>query len=126
MRAGLRRAQVVFEHPILFGICAGSALALTHMVLGHRIPLLQRWLKTGLVGATALLSLSSASIAAVAVQVALMMWSALFRKNRYGWRFLWFLFRQLIWPSHSVPIRARSSSTFHTLPSTRVQAGIAH
>ncbi|MFG3595140.1 hypothetical protein [Bradyrhizobium sp. RDI18] len=26
MRAGLRRAQVVFEHAILFGICAGSAL----------------------------------------------------------------------------------------------------
>lgn len=92
MRAGLRRAQVVFEHPILFGICAGSALALTHLVLGHRIPLLQRWLKTGLVAATALLSLSSAPIAAVVVQAALIMWSALFRKSPHCWRFLWCLF----------------------------------
>lgn len=92
MRAGLRRAQVVFEHPILFGICAASALALTHLVLGHRIPLFQRWLKTGLVGATALLSLSSAAIAAVVVQTALMMWSALFRKNPHCWRILWCLF----------------------------------
>jgi O-antigen ligase len=91
MRAGLRRAQVVFEHPLLFGICAGSALALTHLVLGYRIPLFQRWLKTGLVGATALLSLSSAPIAAMVVQAALMMWSALFRKSPYCWKFLWCL-----------------------------------
>ncbi|UQR61041.1 O-antigen ligase family protein [Bradyrhizobium sp. C-145] len=89
MRAGLWRAQVVFEHSILFGICAASALAVTHLVLGHRIPLFQRWLKTGLVGGTALLSLSSAPIAAIAVQAALMMWSALFRKNRYCWKILW-------------------------------------
>jgi hypothetical protein len=92
MRAGLRRAQVVFEHAILFGICAGSALALTHLVLGHRVPLLQRWFKTGLVGATALLSLSSAPIAAVVVQAALMMWSALFKKSPYCWKALWCLF----------------------------------
>ena len=89
IRAGLRRVQVVFEHPILFGICAGSALALTHLVLGHRIPPFQRWLKTGLVGATALLSLSSASIAGIVVQAALMMWSGLFRKSPYRWKFLW-------------------------------------
>src|SRR5262249_41143458 len=31
-------------------------------------------------------------IAAVAVQAALIMWGALFRKSRYGWRFLWCLF----------------------------------
>ncbi|WP_156952377.1 O-antigen ligase [Bradyrhizobium sp. WSM1743] len=92
MRGGLRRAQVVFEHPILFGVCAGSALALTHLVLGHRIPQLQRWLKTGLVGATALLSLSSAPIAGMVVQAALIMWSALFRKSPYCWKFLWCLF----------------------------------
>lgn len=92
MRAGLRRAQVVFEHPILLGICAGSALALTHLVLGHRIPLFQRWLKTGLIGATALLSLSSAPIAAIVVQAALIMWGALFRKSPNCWRFLWCLF----------------------------------
>ncbi len=89
MRAGLWRAQVVFEHSILFGICAASALALTHLVLGRRIPLFQRWLKTGLVGATALLSLSSAPIAAIAVQAVLMMWNALFGKSRYCWKFLW-------------------------------------
>jgi hypothetical protein len=92
MRAGLRRAQVVFEHPILFGICASSAFALTHMVLGHHVPLLQRWLKTGLVGATALLSLSSAPIAAIVVQAALLMWSAVFRKSPYCWKLLWGLF----------------------------------
>jgi O-antigen ligase len=92
MRAGLRRAQVVFEHPILFGICASSAFALTHMVLGHRVPLLQRWLMTGLVGATALLSLSSAPIAAIVVQAALIMWSVVFRKSPYCWKLLWGLF----------------------------------
>ncbi|KRR18666.1 O-antigen ligase family protein [Bradyrhizobium retamae] len=92
LRAGLRRAQVVFEHAILFGICASSALALTHLVLGHRIPLFQRCLKTGLVGATALLSLSSAPIAAIVVQATLMIWGALFRKSPYCWRILWCLF----------------------------------
>jgi hypothetical protein len=92
VRGGLRRAQVVFEHPILFGMCAGGAFALTHLVLGHRIPLFQRWLKTGFVGVTALLSLSSAPTAGLVVQAAFMTWGALFGKNPYCWKFLWGVF----------------------------------
>ena len=109
IRAGLRRAQVAFEHPILFGICAGSAFALTHLVLGHRIPLFQRWLKTGLVGATALLSLSSAPIAAIVVQAVLMMWNGLLRKSPYRWKFLWVLllaaYLAVVFGSNQTPIQ---------------------
>ena len=109
IRAGLRRAQVAFEHPILFGICAGSALALTHLVLGHRIPPFQRWLKTGLVGATALLSLSSASMAGIVVQAVLMMWNGLLRKSPYRWKFLWVLFLAaylaVVFGSNQTPIQ---------------------
>ena len=34
-RWGLQRVQATFEHPILFGVFCGSAIGLTHMVLGY-------------------------------------------------------------------------------------------
>lgn len=88
VRAGLTRAQVVFEHPILFGICAGSVFALVHLVLGYGQSLFQRWWKTGLVGLTAFLSLSSAPMAAVVLQAFLLGWGWALRNNPFRWKLL--------------------------------------
>jgi hypothetical protein len=92
LRGGLYRVQVVFEHPILFGICAGSALPLTHLVLGRGKPLFQRSWRTGLVVATAVLSMSSAPLAVLVLQGLLMMWNWLLRSVAYRWKILWGVF----------------------------------
>ncbi|ALN74690.1 hypothetical protein M673_18385 (plasmid) [Aureimonas sp. AU20] len=91
MRAGLYRVQTVFEHPILFGICTGSALALTHLVLGRGLSGVSRWWRSIVVGGTAFLSLSSAPMAALLAQVFLMVWGWSLRRNPARWKLLWAL-----------------------------------
>jgi hypothetical protein len=89
LRSGFYRVQIVFEHPILFGIWAGSVVPFTHLVLGRGRPPFQRWWRTGLVAATAALSLSSAPIAVVVLQGLLMMWNSLLRSVASRWKILW-------------------------------------
>lgn len=74
-RWGLRRAQLFFEHPILMGVCVGSVLALTHMVVGRELPVARRWLGSTMTGATAALSLSSGPLSALLVQIGLLAWN---------------------------------------------------
>ncbi len=88
-RWGLERVQGPFDHPILFGVTCGSALALTQMVLGYRRPLPWRWLRTGLVGATAFLSLSSGPFTAMAAQTALLGWNWALGSIKARWKILW-------------------------------------
>ena len=88
-RWGLRRAQTVFEHPILHGVVCGSFLALVHSVLGDRQSPSKRWLMTGVVGLTAFLSFSSGPITALAVQGMLLGWNWLLRENKNRWNLLW-------------------------------------
>ncbi len=88
-RWGLRRAQTVFEHPILHGVVCGSFLAMVHTVLGDRQSLSKRWLMTGIVGATAFLSFSSGPITALAAQGMLLGWNWLLQQNKSRWKLLW-------------------------------------
>jgi hypothetical protein len=88
-RGGFYRVQAVFDHSILFGLCTGSAFALTHLVIGRGMPAPQRLWRTMIVGLTAVLSLSSAPIAALAMQATFMMWDWLLRSIRYRWAILW-------------------------------------
>ncbi len=87
-RWGLRRVQGVLEHPILFGVVCGSIFALVHLVLGYGEKAGRRWLRTGIVGATALLSLSAGPISALAAQAMLIFWNWLLRNYEYRWRLL--------------------------------------
>lgn len=87
-RWGLRRVQSVLEHPILFGVVCGSILALVHLVLGHGEKAGRRWFRTGIVGATAFLSLSAGPITALAAQLLLLVWNWLLRRLEYRWRLL--------------------------------------
>jgi hypothetical protein len=91
VRAGFHRVQSVFDHPILYGICVGSTLAMTHLVLGRESSPAKRWARTSLNGAAALLSLSSAPIAAVVMQAMLVMWNWALRRVRFRWKILWVL-----------------------------------
>lgn len=88
-RWGLRRAQVVFEHPILFGVFCGSAFALTFLVLGYGRTVMQRWGRTAVVVAAAFCSLSSGPMTALAMQMALVGWNWLLRGFAARWKLLW-------------------------------------
>jgi hypothetical protein len=87
-RLELTRVQSVFDHPILFGLCTGGMLALIHLVLGHGNNLVQRTFRTGLVGATSMLSVSSGPAIAIAIQGFLVSWNSLLRAIKTRWRIL--------------------------------------
>jgi hypothetical protein len=91
-RWGLKRAQVVFEHPILFGVTTGGMFALVHVVLGYQKSLVQRLLKSGLVAATAFFSLSAGPLAALLFQAFLLMWNWALGKFTARWKILWGFF----------------------------------
>ena len=88
-RWGMRRAQVVFQHPILFGVFCGIAFATTFLVLGYRRPLLERWSKAAVVIAAAFFSLSSGPMTALALQVALVGWNWVLSSFAGRWKLLW-------------------------------------
>jgi hypothetical protein len=88
MRAGLFRARTVFDHPILFGMCTGNILALVHLVLGYQKSFFQRALRSGIVAATSLCSLSAGPLAALAVQGLLLAWNGLLRNVKSRWKIL--------------------------------------
>jgi O-antigen ligase len=87
-RLGLTRVQAVFDHPILFGVFAGSIFALAHVVLGFRKSFFDRCLKTGIVGLTSFLSLSAGPVLVVIVQGALLSWNGLLRGVQARWKIL--------------------------------------
>ena len=88
-RWGLRRAQVVFQHPILYGVFCGIALAPAVLVLGYGRPFLARWGRGAVVVAAAFFSLSSGPMTALALQLSLIGWNWLFRNLASRWKILW-------------------------------------
>ena len=88
VRSGLTRVQSVFDHPILFGVCAGSIAALVHLVLGYQKSFFQRALRTGIVGATSALSLSAGPLAMLATQGFLLSWNWLLGSVKMRWKIL--------------------------------------
>lgn len=87
-RWGLRRAQVVFEHPILYGVCTASILALVNLVLGYRESSARRWTMTGIVIAASFLSLSAGPLSALVAQGMLLLWNSVFRFLEQRWKIL--------------------------------------
>lgn len=89
LRMGLRRAQGIYEHPILLGVNAGCAFALAYLVAGDGSPFWRRTLLAGAVAFTAALSLSSAPLGAIALQLALIAWNGTMRALPQRWMVLW-------------------------------------
>jgi hypothetical protein len=85
LRSGLTRVQSVFDQPILFGVVTGGIIGLVHLVLGYQKSFFQRALRTGIVAATAFLSLSSGPLAAVLSQVFLLSWNRLLAGVKFRW-----------------------------------------
>lgn len=87
-RWGLRRVQLFFEHPILMGVCCGSVLALTHLVVGREFSFFRRWTTSIAIGLTAMLSLSSGPLSGLVMQIALMGWNRVFGWLQARWLLL--------------------------------------
>lgn len=85
IRLGLRRANSVFDHPIIFGVAAAVLLPLTHLVLGANSSVLRRWGRDLVIVCLTLLSLSSAPIGLTALLIALLTWDALLRFFPFRW-----------------------------------------
>jgi O-Antigen ligase len=91
-RAGLRRAQVVFEHPILFGVFSSSIFSLSFYLLGSAKSKFGALLR-GMVAVTATLcSLSTGAFLSLAVQSVLMAWDIVMRKVNRKWTILAVIF----------------------------------
>ncbi|MDR6754961.1 hypothetical protein J2Y48_000234 [Mycoplana sp. BE70] len=88
-RWGLTRVQSVLEHPILFGVVVGSALAPVHLVLGYGQSVIRRYFRTSVVAVTAFLSLSSGPLTALSVQILLLTWNGLLAHVKERWKLFW-------------------------------------
>lgn len=84
-RLGLDRAQVTFDHPILYGVFCAFGFSLA--VYAYRDRLAERlWIwKGSLVGLAAFLSLSSGAIVAVGLQLALIAYDRVMRAFKWRW-----------------------------------------
>jgi hypothetical protein len=86
-RLGLRRAQVTFEHFILFGFACSSAFALSFYVFGS--PRRREGvLAPGLVAMTVFCSLSAGALLSVAVQAMLIGWDKITARVTRRWAIL--------------------------------------
>jgi hypothetical protein len=87
-RFGFHRAQVVFEHPILYGVFCASGIGLTYYVTGPGRSALGRLLWTAPVALAAMASLSAGASASIMSQVGLTGWDYVARNIRHRWRLL--------------------------------------
>lgn len=91
-RLGLERVQMSFEHPIHWGLLCSLATALCFVGLKDNYGLRPRIIITALICLSGLLALSSGAILAIALQLGLISWAALFRANSNRWLILLGLF----------------------------------
>ena len=109
-RWGMRRAQVAFSHPILFGVFTSTALGLFWYVLRPRIV----W-ATGVMGAVAatVFSLSSGALISLTIQSLFIAWEFVTKRITWRWRLFLALFAVMY-----VAIDLLSNRTpFHVLAS---------
>lgn len=87
-RMGLDRAQVVFAHPIHYGLFCSVAFSLCIIGMKGEWSNFRRYLTTGLICAGVFLSLSSGALLPVFLQIGLIIWAAIFNKLKSRWMLL--------------------------------------
>lgn len=88
VRLGLNRAQVVFAHPIHYGLFASTAFTLAYVGLKGLISRGERILLTFAAAAGVFFSLSSGAILPMVLQVGLIFWAAAFGFTKHRWTIL--------------------------------------
>jgi len=88
-RWGFWRVQGPFSHSIEFGLFCTSVIALTHLALGHDRSIASRWFLSGSVAGTAFLSMSSAPLFCLLLQVMLIGYNSMLAHYNRRWTILW-------------------------------------
>ncbi len=84
-RMGLERVQVVFAHPIHFGLFCSVVFSLAFVALKGVTPTVRRWFSATTVGVAGFLALSSGALLAIMMQLGLITWAALFARVARRW-----------------------------------------
>jgi hypothetical protein len=92
MRLGLHRVQMVFVHPIHYGLFCTVALSLCYVGLKGIYSDTQRVIVTFTLGACGFLALSSGAFLAIVLQIMLIGWAFVFRSTPWRWWLLVGLF----------------------------------
>jgi hypothetical protein len=87
-RMGLDRVQLVFVHPIHYGLFCTIALSLCYIGLKGVYGNFRRMLVSIAVGISGLLALSSGALLAIVMQLILMVWAFMFRNTKKRWLIL--------------------------------------
>lgn len=87
-RWGLDRVQLIFEHPIHFGVFAGGLVGLVFCVYGHGRSVGGRYGATSLVTLAGFLSLSSGPLTAMIGQIMMLGYDRVFAFLRERWQLL--------------------------------------
>lgn len=87
-RWGFRRAQGVFEHPILLGMFVATLVSAAMFMFHGRRGRLMRWLAAPLVVLSAMTSLSTGALLSMNIQFGLMLWNAVLRHVKKRWTIL--------------------------------------
>jgi O-Antigen ligase len=87
-RMGLYRAQVIFEHPILWGVFASTMFGLLTYTLGHGKGIFKRGSYGLMAAAATISSVSTGALISLAVQIIIMVWDYMTAKIKNRWRIL--------------------------------------
>jgi hypothetical protein len=87
-RLGLDRAQVVFPHPILYGLFCSLCLAAAFVGMRNVLTVAGRWIRSAFVMGCVFLSVSTGPLLSTLVQIFLMGWSIVFATNPRRWKIL--------------------------------------
>ncbi len=110
-RLGMRRAQTVFEHPILFGAFVSTAFGLVWYALIPNAAFVTRMFLVSFIGFATIFSLSTGAFLAVVVQLGLIFWELVTRPHPKRWR----IFGWLMLIGYFALDAVVSHSPFHTL-----------
>lgn len=88
-RFGMWRAQVVFPHPIHYGIYCSFMFSLVYVGLYERLDWFRRAVVTSIVGMCCFFSVSSGPVLAVMAQIGLIGYAALFKNVERRWTLFW-------------------------------------
>ena len=91
-RAGLRRAQVVFEHPILFGVFTSSIFSLGLVSVDGAKSGFGAMMRGLISGTATFFSLSTGAYLSIIVQGILLAWDYLIKKSKRKWPILTTIF----------------------------------
>lgn len=87
-RVGLHRSQVVFEHPILYGVFCGSAFGVVYFVSGFKQSLFKKFGAMGVVVASTVFSVSTGALVTIIAQQFLISWAYVMRNTPKRWKIL--------------------------------------